>query len=173
MKLPILPFPKNANSNAMRWRRETTHTARPAETSPLPHPLHPFSASPNRPAQRPVGDAFGFFSLPWTVRGKGDGWGGCGRGGKKLLGPYMVLLAPPALHLQLKTITRMSFNFQMPALCRSAAQNPIMNTRLYPKYRPQLPSQQPIRRQERDGQQQHRPDAQRAGDIHPIPQPLR
>jgi hypothetical protein len=34
------------------------------------------------------------------LRGKGDGWGGCGSGGKKLLGPDMVLPAPTALHLR-------------------------------------------------------------------------
>jgi hypothetical protein len=72
---------------------------------PPPHPLHPLSASPNRPPLRQNAGAdvqIFAFSSRGRLSGKGDGWGGCGRGGKELLGPYMVLPAPPALHFAFK-----------------------------------------------------------------------
>ena len=53
------------------------------------------------------------FCTAGRLRGKGDGWGGCGRGGKKLLGPDMVLPAPPALHLDLKDIVQTSSTMLM------------------------------------------------------------
>src|SRR5580704_3695974 len=74
-------------SNAMRWRRETTHTAPRFFSRLPPHPLHPLSTSPNRPAQKAGGeDAYRFFCVGRLGEKE---MGGCGRGGKKLLGPYV------------------------------------------------------------------------------------
>jgi hypothetical protein len=160
-------------SNAMRWRRETTHTA-PRFFSRLPRTPSTLFPLPLTVQHKRRGGRRLSLLLRWTVRGKGDGWGGCGRGGKKLLGPYVVLPAPPALHFvfAFEASTQMSFNIRIPALGRRAAQNSTSNTRPYPKHRPHFPPQQPIGRQQRDRQQHHRPHAQRACDINPIAQPL-
>src|SRR5580704_7999394 len=75
---------------------------------PPPHPLHPLSTSPNRPAEdekEPSCPRRSLCSSPrGRLRGKEKGWGGCGRGGEKLLGPYVVFSAPPASHLHLKRL---------------------------------------------------------------------
>jgi hypothetical protein len=81
----------NAGSKASIQRRRLR-----LEKQELPSVTRPSLANSQPPATTSTSS-----SGNWTVRGKGDGWGGCGRGGKKLLGPYMVLPAPPALHLYL------------------------------------------------------------------------
>jgi len=71
------------------------------EAPPAPPP--PSFPSPHRPARKEKTrrrTTLVFFFGGGQLRGKGDGWGGCGRGFRQFPqdGPYLVLPAPPALH---------------------------------------------------------------------------
>src|SRR5580658_479730 len=90
------------NANAMQGRRRKPHKAPiPARRDSLRTPSTTFRLPLTVLPQIQKAESFVKivpFSPRGRLRGKGDGWGGCGRGGKKPLGPYLVLSAPPALH---------------------------------------------------------------------------
>ena len=81
----------------MQGRRETTHKA-PRFFSRLPRTpstLFPLPLTVQR--RKRIGEpqaAIASFFFGGNVEGKRKGVGGCGRGGEKLLGPYMVFPRP-------------------------------------------------------------------------------